>query len=151
MNITLSKALKIKNRIIKEVNDLQNIVTSNNSYITGNNPSFDIKESYEELISLRKKLGELKIKINTANGGMIDKMVEISELKSHITFLRSINTDQGQVQASRYDSNVVEKDVIYTAKEIKEKEKETQKKINKIQDEIDKFNANTLIEFSHEE
>lgn len=150
MNITLSKALKIKNRIAKEIKDLQTIVTQNNSYITGNTPSFDVKASYKELIDLRKKLGELKIKINTANAGMIDKMVEISELKSHIAFLRTINTQEGQVSASRYGDTMVEKSVAYNAKDIKEKEKETQKKIDTIQDEIDKFNATTLIEFAYE-
>jgi hypothetical protein len=151
MNITLSKALKIKNRIAKEVKDLQTIIAQNNSYVTGNNPSFNVEDSYKELIVLRKKLGELKIKINSANAGMIEKMVEINELKSHITFLRTIDTKEGQVPASRYgDGNMIDKSVTFNAKQIKDKEKETQKKIDAIQDEIDRFNANTTIEFAHE-
>jgi len=151
MNISLSKALKVKNRIANEIKDLQNIVAQNNSYITGNEQPFDIKESYNELVELRVKIGELKIKINTANANIIHNMVEISELKSHITFLRSIDVQSGQVKNSRYDGTMIDKKVVFTAKDMRLKIKETQKKIDFIQDEIDHYNANTIIEFSHKE
>jgi len=130
MNISLSKALKLKNRIANEIKDLQAIVNSNNSYITGNELPFDVKESYKELVNIRVKIGELKIKINSANTGIIEQMVEISELKSHISFLRGIDTKAGNVSNSRYDGTMVDKTVVFSAKEIRDKVKETQKKID---------------------
>jgi len=150
MNTSLSKALKIKNRIVKEINDLQSIISNNNSSVSGNVLSFDIRESYKELNELRSTLGELKIKINTANSGMVDKMVELSELKAHITFLKTIDTKEGKVSASRYDGAMIDKVAVFKANEIREKVKNTQKKINLIQDEIDTYNASTMIDFIYE-
>lgn len=149
-NISLSKALKIKNRIAKEIKDLQTIISQNNSSVVGNKASFDIKESYDELLTLKNKLGELKMKINIANSGIVGKMVEINELKSHIVFLRTIDTSEGMTNISRYETNLVEKTAVFDALFIRNEVKNTQTKIDSLQDEIDKYNATTTIEYNYE-
>lgn len=151
MEVSLSKALKIKNRIIKEVSDLQNIIINNNSRIVGNVEEFDVEKSYDELNKLIDNLVDIKIKINTSNNGIISKMVQISELKSHISFLSKIDTSNGNVSNSRYDSVMVEKVSTFSASDIRSRSKAYQKNINKIQDEIDRYNATTMIEISYEE
>ena len=146
--INLAKALKFKSRIINEINDLEKTIKSNNSTVVGSNNDFDVKDLYEELNSQRELLRSLKIEIQKANMGMFDKMIKIGELKAHITFLKSINTESGKVPLSRYSQEIVEKEAVFSALDIKNKIKEAQNNINDLQDEIDDYNATTYIQFN---
>ena len=88
----------------------------------------------------------LKTQIHKANLPVYDKIFELSELKNQVKHLRSLNCTSGKVSGGRWgegepvmkhaEINVVEKDKIV---------KNLEARIETIQDELDQWNHNTLI------
>jgi hypothetical protein len=89
----------------------------------------------------------LKTQIHKANLPVYDKIFELSELKNQVKHLKSLNCTSGKVPGGRWgesepvvkhaEINVVEKDKMV---------KELEKRIESLQDELDQWNHNTLID-----
>jgi hypothetical protein len=82
--------------------------------------------------------------------GIYDKLAEMEELKSRITFLRELNTNQGEVRQPRFSPAVdAEKDV-YTAYFTNEKRDaeiaSLEARIADLQDAVDEYNATVKID-----
>lgn len=144
MKITLSKALKNKNKLVKDIKELQSIVVKHNSVTDEKSRDFDLNTISKELNSKVSELIVLKTKIVEANSGIYSKIVELGEMKSHITFLKSINTDHGLTDG-RYGSNPIEKFAYYKESGIRTKIQTVQGKIEGLQDSIDEYNFETFI------
>jgi len=149
MKVTLAKALKMKNQLVKEVADHLNKVKLYNSYLSTNHPNFEAKEEYEAYRRSLAKLIFLKAEIAKANTLIHIHIISIAELKGLISQLREINTREGKEtvnggygQAPRE----VEYMAIYSDKDVDSFVKEAEKEIETRQDEIDKFNHSTSIE-----
>ena len=146
--ITLIRAFKERSRIIRQIDLISSRIREENSIIEGGQRSIDVRQSYAEYTRLYCKLITLKKAISCANSGVIEKLVELAEIKSFCRQLKLISAQDGKQETRGYDESEVR---VMTA-EIKKAEiaaemEALQARMDALQDEIDEFNARTLIEF----
>jgi hypothetical protein len=143
--MTIKKALKEKNKKIKKIGDFYSKMTQYNSIEEGKPRPYSSKEMMEKYKESVNELIELKTKIHLANAPVYDKIFRLSELKSMVKNINSMNCSEGSTQYNRFSEervimtseiSIIEKDLI-----IEEMENE----IEKIQDELDHFNTITNI------
>ena len=93
----IKKALKEKNRLVKEILDLHTKVATYNSVEVGNVRPYSAKESMELLNQKSNELVELKTKIHRANDLVYQHIFRLSELKSMITRIKNLDCNEGVV------------------------------------------------------
>lgn len=150
--ITLSKALKIKNRLAGQLKTLQATAALHNSQEEGNTSSVNLDKVWLELEEAKTKLVAIKGKIGQATAPIAGVLAELSELKAELAFYETLHVVEGTRQsATGYGINQVVKTVTYVNRvneaQKQEAKKNIQEKIEAIQDRIDEFNATTKIEF----
>ena len=153
MKMTISRALKEKNRIAGRISKLQKQVEENNRYDSNKTPDFDSCVLLEELQTEWAHLIDLKTKIAKANVGIADKLIQLTEAKAELTFWNNFHC-AGQASES-YDKNeyisgqyVTKKGVMHssiTSKQVIEHRERVQKLIENLQDDVDDFNSKTII------
>ena len=138
----LSKALKVKNSIVNEIQVLKDIIAANNVSLTKNLKPYDIKVKMDELNIKIEELATLKGNISKANTGIYEKIFRISEYKGMITYLKTIPITDGISVKETFNQTV---EVEYSASikdiDVKDLTKIFTKKIEVLQDEIDDYNA----------
>ncbi len=142
--MNIKQALKEKNKLVTQINDLYKIAKEYNSIEIDNTRRFDIEETLQEADFLTKQLIEIKAKIHKANNPVYDKIFEISELKSRIKELKLIPTIEGKF-VGRYGTVPENRQVQIDAKSMSKMIKEIEKRIDIIQEELDVHNAITQI------
>ncbi|MEL6592731.1 MAG: hypothetical protein AAFQ68_21715 [Bacteroidota bacterium] len=139
----LIKALSQKNKLARNIKDIQGRISKHNSYIAGNSPIYDTKELLQELDNNINALVEVKAKIAKANLQKIETIYRLSELKSLASFLKKLVINEGKVKAENYSAEVndweselsnVERDKIVL---------ELETEIEELQMQMDKFNFET--------
>jgi hypothetical protein len=151
--ISLAKALKIKNRLAGKLAQLQTVVKVNNSIPNGEKRTVSFEEAFKGMNETRDELVRLKGLIGAATAPISGKLAALSEAKNFLTFYGSIvireQTDQKvsgygaaqSVQTVTYTNHISEADRKAATDKI-------QAEIERLQDEIDEFNAVTKIEFN---
>lgn len=143
VQIHLSRALKLKNRVVHRLAQLDTQVTTYNS-TTEDNQEYDVREVYKARAVLAGLLIDLKAAINAANGPVQRLIYELAELKSLIAMLRRVDTKHGSSVEGYSGVRVV-----YVAQmrkaEIDREVARVEKEVDRIQDELDRFNYKTLI------
>jgi hypothetical protein len=139
--ISLSKAMKVKNRLAGRLSKVQQNITAYNSVLEGRRGEVDV-------VALDKMRGELvealiilKTAITDASRGIQRTIYEVAEKKSEIEFLNSLNTRNGTEPA--YGLNAQPQ--VYVAaiqmKDVGERVKRLESEIDTLQDRIDNFNS----------
>lgn len=146
----LSQALKAKNRIIGELNQLKAVFTRENSRRDDNTSKVDREAIFTKIGSLQSDLIALKAQIAAANVPIYAKIEYMSELKSWLSYLKTVPVREGtEDEAIGYGSSPVIKTRVWTAflnqEAVDRLMKQVQDQINLLQDEIDAFNATTSI------
>jgi len=153
--MNIAQALKEKNRVAGQVAKLQQRLIQCNTRVKGVEPEFKADEILNELTIARNKLIDLRIRIQRANHGIVDKLVRLSEDKADLAFWQefaNIYTGPAErtVMTSVFDNgernDVPEVHIhdIDTRAAIGRVD-ELQERINKHQDEIDAYNASTQV------
>jgi hypothetical protein len=141
--INLSRALKLKNRLVHRLSQLDTLITSYNS-TPEDNQEYDVRDLYKGRTDLAKLLVELKTAINTANQPVQKQIFELAECKSLIAMLNKVSTKNGP---SLEGFSAVR--VLYVAQlrkpEVDREVKRVEQEIDRLQDELDRFNYKTLI------
>jgi hypothetical protein len=150
--MNISKALKEKNRLAGKIKDLQNKITSSNIYTSIGAPHYDAAKLFDQYLDKITELETLKCGIAKANAGIQDKLVRMSELKSFAAFLTgfSSKTDLSDrtITKQTYSGEPAQSYIQYSAISRAECDKmleDAQTEINKLQDEIDTYNALTKV------
>lgn len=145
--MNVKKALKEKNRLVKELQELYGRLAQYNSVEVGNTRPYSPKQMMEEINQKSIELVELKTKIHKANTPVYDKIFRLSELKSTIARLKSLDCTEG-VSTDYYSRNrenppvkTAEISVVVRDEMIKHMESD----IELIQDILDSHNQNTEI------
>lgn len=144
--MTVKQALKLKNQLAKEIQELYGLINSNNSTIQDNPKYFSVVDMMAQVDEKINELTELKSKIHQANSKVYKKIFLLSELKGQAQMYARINTKEGKI-ADRYNNGgeptilVAELNV----KQVGEMVKAIEAKINAIQEELDYHNATTDI------
>ena len=145
--MTVRQALKQKNKLVQELKELNGRLQNNNSIIEGNSRDYSPKETLAAIYSKVNELTVLKTKIHRANAPVYDKIFLLSELKSVAQTLRCLDCTNGiavDYYARRSESQII-KNAEITATERDAEVKFLENRIEQIQDELDQFNAATLI------
>lgn len=143
--MNIKQALKRKNKLLGLITEEFSKASSYNSIEEGNPRPYSATEALQKWQLYCDELIELKTKIHKANTPMFHKIFALSELKSQIKFLKTLNCSQGK-ERNRWtegepiirhaEINTVERDTMV---------KNLESKIETIQDELDHFNAVTEI------
>jgi Asp-tRNA(Asn)/Glu-tRNA(Gln) amidotransferase C subunit len=145
--MNVKKALKEKNRLVKELQELYTRLSQYNSVEVGNVRPYSPKQMLEEINQKSNELVELKTKIHKANTPVYDKIFRLSELKSTIARLKSLDCAEGV--SSDYYSRNRENPPVKTAEvsvvERDEMVKFMEGQIEDLQDILDNHNQNTEI------
>ena len=144
--MNIKQALKKKNKLVGMINEEFYKASQYNVVDEGNPRPYSATEAIGTWMQLSNELIVLKTQIHKANVPVYDKIFELSELKNQVKHLRSLNCTSGKVGGGRWgegepvmkhaEINVVEKDKIV---------KNLEARIEAIQDELDQWNHNTLI------
>lgn len=144
--MSLKQALKLKNLLISEIAELYNLIRNNNQVISGNSRDYSPNELILMLDSKILHLTSLKSKIQKANYPVLEKIYMLSELKNKIQSFKSIPVEQGKIRNSyRGDVEPEIMEVELGSKQIRELIKGYEAEVLNIQDELDTFNAITMI------
>lgn len=146
MNVT--KALKRKKKLLKQINESWNRFNRYNSHYEGEITPYKAKDEFVNWLSLNNELIDLKTKIHLANAPVYDKIFRMSELKSMITSLKRSNTTEGINSVySRGEGEYVDKKMVAEVRllEVDNLIKACEDEIEKIQEELEYHNSITNI------
>ena len=144
--MNIKQALKEKNKLAKKVTDLMDRTNRNNSMDEGAVRSYDPKESLEQALQMVDDLVNLKTKMHMANAEVYDKIFRMSEYKSLVKYLKTLNCNQGTVVSSRYgDTTSRQMTTVITEVERDALVEKYETLIDTIQTELDMHNATTHI------
>lgn len=150
--MNLSKALKIKSRLIGELNRARELIRRDNSHT--NIPGIETRQQknieFQKLVKRSEDLiadiVSIKSAISKANIHIYDKIFYMDELKSLLDYIKTISVEEGETYDFKCGEKVVvNKSVYINQSEVDKMISETQQKINKLQDEIDDYNSGAII------
>jgi hypothetical protein len=149
--MNISKALKVKNRLVGELGRLQDIFKRENSRRNDNVSEVDPAKAYEAVLEAFDKVVTLKGAINKATAGIADKLAALAEYKTYLNFIQSVPVKEGpELVNGSYGKDPIP--YIWFAylnrATIDDKVAHYQNKINDLQDEIDAYNATTQVDFA---
>ena len=144
----VKQALKYKKKLASKMNQEFSKVQMYNSVEEGSTRVYDVKESMKNWLKMSEELVELKTKLHLANGPVYGKIFRMSELKSQLSNLKSLDCVEGKY-SDRYGRMGGEAPIIKTAQiGILERDQMVsiiEEEIEKIQEELDEHNATTSI------
>ena len=146
----LNKALKVKNRLIGELNRTRQLIRTENSRRSDSVSKFDLSELQGNLIKLENKFTDLKTKIAEATAPISRQLTKLTFLKDNINFYNTIPTRKGVEKVAYGNSSTIEEytwTAYFDRESIEAFVSDFQKEIDELQDEVDEFNAKTDIEF----
>ena len=150
--ITLAKALKEKNRIAGEINQLNAKIQRENSRLETSKSTVNVSDLITERANLAQTLIGLKTEITTANVGIYNALARMEEAKAEMQLIQLLNTNEMDEQSVQRDHatgqyvNVVVKRTAHINEERKDAIlKALRKQIAALQDEVDNYNAITKI------
>lgn len=146
--MTLSQALKQKNRIAGELVRQQQILQRENSRRSDNVSKVDAATVWQKIQDLSDQLGVLKGKITAANIGIYPALERMAELKARIAFVQSLDKREGEEVS--FVGRDQEKLTYTWASTINQQAADAlvvqyQVEINNLQDSVDAYNATTQI------
>ena len=159
--ISLSQALKQKNRLAGEVARLREIVQRENSRRNANAVRADVRAVFDDMVERPRRLAAFKGVLAAANAGASDVKVGIygqlnlqAELRGLIAFIKALNTKEGEhtedVSARVFGGDATP--VVYVAEitraEVDRLVAAFEAEIHSLQDEIDGFNASVRLPFA---
>ena len=144
--MNIKQALKEKNKLAKRVTDLMERVNKFNSVEEGAVRAYDPRETLDEAMIAVEELIEIKTEIHTANLHVYEKIFRMSEYKSIVKYLKTMNCSEGNVSTYRYgEGNTRKMTTVITEVERDQMIEKYENYIDSIQSELDSHNATTNI------
>jgi len=141
--MNLTKALKHKKKLVKQIDEMYVRFSKFNSVEKGS-IGYDPEQAYTQWVELTNKLIDLKTKIHIANTGIANKIFTLGELKNMASKIRNVSTQEGTVK-DRYTDVVSEYTVHMNLFDKDLRIKELEDQIETLQEEIEAYNALTMI------
>lgn len=147
-SVTISRALKEKNRWAGKLKELRDKIRENNSHEQGQIQSVDVAKAIEAAEEAEEMLIAVKTAIATANTPIVGKIVELEEVKGKIAFYRDLQTKEGVFRTFKE----ITETYVVTISGSKKNEilDELQKRANNLQDELDDFNSSHRVKIKIE-
>jgi hypothetical protein len=142
--MNIKQALKLKNKLVGNIKECYTVIQTQNSIEKGNPRRYSVKDKMDEVMKYTNELVEIKRQIHNANQPVFEKIFLMAELKGMVKELKKMSVDEGK-QSDRYSMNTSEKEVEMTIVERDKRIKDLEETIERLQDELDTFNATTPI------
>jgi hypothetical protein len=145
--MNIKQALKQKNKLVQELNQLIQRMVINNTVIEGNLRPYSSKETLSQAYKKIEEINVLKTQIHRANAPVYDKIFLMSELKSlvkHIKMMDCTNGFDSDYYNHRNDSSITKNSEISVVERDNEI-KFLELRIEQLQDELDEHNFTTQI------
>ena len=151
-SVTLSRALKEKNRNAGMLARLREQIDKNNSIEQNIPRNLDVIAALNEAKKIENRLISIKSEIAKANLEIVGSIIELEEIKSEIAFWKNLNVKEGEFKSRNYGESMVERfEVVIHGSDVIVKIDELQKKANQLQDELDDFNSSHRVIIEVEE
>jgi hypothetical protein len=141
--ISLAKAMKLKNRLAGRLAKLDKDLETFNSVVAGADQP-DIKGLYVERAKVVTRLIDLKVAINAANQPAQRTIVELGEAKSVIALLGRMSTKHGTM-VEPYHGTAVQYVAQFRKVDVDQEVRRLEGEIDRLQDQLDGFNHKTTI------
>lgn len=145
MEMTLSRALRYKKRIIEKIRKLETDIQSNNSKAEGEERDADVKMCMKQRSAWTNHLIDFKLALQEATKPIQRLVFELAETKAELSFLQRISTTKGQVKARYREEPTMTYTAEITKKDVDTRTEELQKRIDELQTRIDAHNATTNV------
>lgn len=152
MELTVAKALRVKNRLAEQRKQLVKDLIKWNSTRLGTTVPVDLSKTWEKLLSITDALIALKSELSIVSAQVQDKIHKIAELKCFISDIKNIPTFHGTIVSEDYDRfnrvNVVQSAECAAHLKldfITAKIKQAENTIDALTEELELFNATTKI------
>ena len=142
--MNISQALKQKSRIIRDIQKEIGRLYKWNTYTVGSTVPYEAKQTYQNWVTLKEELIQLKSKIHRANEAIQEKIFKLSERKDTIESLKSLCCIEGEKITESYSNITIEVSSI-TLLERDKMIKDLENEIDEIQNEIEIYNHKTQI------
>jgi hypothetical protein len=143
VEITLARALKLKNRLAGRLARLDSDFENYNSLPAGTDRP-DLKALYADRNSLVARLIELKVALNLANQPMQRTIFELGEAKSLVALLTKTSTKHGKV-VEGYHGTEIDYTAQFRKGDIDREVRRLEVVIDRLQEQLDAFNHRTAI------
>jgi hypothetical protein len=144
--ITLAKAMKVKNRLAGRLARLTTQIQQTNSVIEGQEQP-DVLALWRQREEMVGHLLQLKTALSRATSRIQHLLLQMQEKKATITLLQSLNTRDGDSGQVHYGTT---QKVIYRAAikqdSVNEWVEKLEQEIDALQDQVDAYNAQTKID-----
>lgn len=145
--VTVARALKEKNRVAGRLAKVRELIGRENSKDKNVPRGIDVSETYALAKTLRDRLVAIKSAIAEANSPIVSKIIELDEVKSEISFLNALDVKEGKFVSTNYGTRVeTELEVVIRQAEVLDDLAALQARADRLQDELDEFNATAKIE-----
>lgn len=145
VKIALAKALKLKNRLAGKVAKLTQTVQAYNSIQQGAEP-VDVRAAYAQRADLVARLTDLKSQIAKANQPIQKAIYELAEKKAEVALLSGLATKHGTYKEGYPTAGEVTYVAHLRKAEVDELVGRLEGEIDRLQDRLDGFNHETVIE-----
>lgn len=146
--ISISRALKLKNRVVKELSRLDSLIVEFNS-TQEENREYDVRQLYPQRMGLAEKLVGLKTAISKSNTAIQQEIFELAECKAMISVLNRVNTRHGPAYEG-YQGTRIMYIAQYRKEEIDAEVRRIEQEIDRIQDVLDSHNHRVKINVDRE-
>jgi hypothetical protein len=149
--MNIKQALKRKNKLVKEISTEFEKVQKYNSVVDGTERVYDPRHAMDNYIRKTNSLIELKTAIHKANAPVYDKIFRLSELKSVISQIKRLDCQSGTVHSRGgygTPSETIEMTAIVSIIERDQTVEKLEAEIEMIQDDLDRWNATTEIDWT---
>ena len=144
LNITLAKALKLKNRLAGKIAKLTQTVQTYNSTQEASE-RIDVRTAFTERADLVRRLTDLKHAIARANAPIQRDIFDLAELKAEVTLLTALNTKHGTFLEGYPTAGQVTFVAQFRKADVDAMTDALEQRIDALQDKLDTFNAQTLV------
>lgn len=149
IEITLARALKVKNRVKERISWLKTEISRLNSVEKGLERDYEPEKLYGEYVDLQEKLCRLKADISSANTPVQAVIYRLAELKDRAVFLKGLSTKSGETRErdafSRSDVVVITYDARMSKVEVDREMADIRKMIDASQEVLDGHNVKVTI------
>jgi hypothetical protein len=141
--ITLARALKVKNRLAGLISKLNQDIAAYNSVQEGTEQP-DVRAFYEGRKALARHLVALKSAITLANAPVQAVIYELAELKALVALVNGLNTKHGKF-VEGYSTTGISYVAQMRRADIDNEVRRLQSDIDRLQDQLDTFNHTTRV------
>ena len=143
VKISLAKLMKVKNRLAGRIAQVQAEIVAYNCVVEGTEAP-DVRKLVATHDQMVAQMIKLKVALDDANrGGQRERIYQLSEKKSKLTWLKTLNTRHGPQQG--YGEKVINYVATFRKTEVDETVRRLEREIDETQDAIDSFNASRKV------